>query len=74
VSQFQIIQETLKHCVLKLVINERWTEAARRYLVQSIQRGLGGDVVVTVEFVEEIPLSTSGKREFTISKLTASAD
>ena len=74
VSQFQIIQESLKHCVLKLVINERWTEAARRYLVQSIQRGLGGDVVVTVEFVEEIPLSTSGKREFTISKLTASAD
>ena len=74
VSQFQIIQESLKHCVLKLVINERWTEAARRYLVQSIQRGLGGDVVVTVEFVEEIPLPTSGKREFTISKLTASAD
>ena len=74
VSQFQIIQESLKHCVLKLVINERWTEAAQRYLVQSIQRGLGGDVVVTVEFVEEIPLPTSGKREFTISKLTASAD
>ena len=74
VSQFQIIQESLKHCVLKLVINERWTEAARRYLVQSIQRGLGGDVIVTVEFVEEIPLPTSGKREFTISKLTASAD
>ena len=74
VNQFQIIQESFKHCVLKLVINERWTEAARRYLVQSIQRILGGDVVVTVEFVEEIPLSTSGKREFTISKLTASAD
>ena len=74
VSQFQIIQESLKHCVLKLVINERWTETARRYLVQSIQRVLGGDVVVTVEFVEEIPLPTSGKREFTISKVTAPVD
>ena len=74
VSQFQIIQETLKHCVLKLVINERWTEATRRYLVQNIQRVIGGDVVVTVEFVDEIPLPTSGKREFTISKVTAGAN
>ena len=71
VKQFQIIQETLKHCVLKLVINEGWTEVTRRYLVQSIQRVLGGDVVVTIEFVDEIPLSASGKREFTISKVTA---
>ena len=71
VRQFQIIQETLKHCVLKLVVNEKWTDATRRYLVQSIQRALGGEVVVAVEFVEEIPLSASGKREYTISKLTA---
>ena len=74
VTQFQIIQETLKHCVLKLVINKRWTEATRRYLVQNIQRVIGGDVVVTVEFVDEIPLPTSGKREFTISKVTADAN
>ena len=74
VSQFQIIQETLKHCVLKLVINEKWTDATRRYLVQGIQRVLGGDVIITIEFVEEIPLSTSGKREYTISKLTTPAN
>ena len=74
VTQFQIIQETLRHCVLKLVVNERWTETVRRYLVQSIQRVLGGDVVVTVEFVEDIPLPTSGKREFTISKVGAGSN
>lgn len=74
VTQFQIVQETLKHCVLKLVVNKRWTEATRRYLVQNIQRVIGGDVVVTVEFVDKIPLSTSGKREFTISKVTAGAN
>ena len=27
VSQFQLIQETLDRCVLKLVINEQWREA-----------------------------------------------
>ncbi len=74
VNQFQIIQETLKHCVLKLVVNERWTDTTRRYLVQSIQNVLGGDVVVTVEFVDEIPLSASGKRQFTISKVTTGSD
>ena len=69
VDQFQLIQETLKHCVLKVVINAQWTEAARRYMIQKIQGALGADVIVTVKFVEEIPLPTSGKREFTISKV-----
>lgn len=69
VVQFQIIQETFKHCVLKVVVSEQWTEATRRYLVQRIKGALGAEVVVTVEFVEEIPLSASGKREYTISKV-----
>lgn len=71
-EQFQLIQETLRCCVLKVVVNTQWTEAARRYMVQKIQEALGADVIVTIKFVKEIPLSTSGKREFTISKVTAS--
>lgn len=71
VNQFQIIQETLKHCVLKVVVNQRWTEATRSYLVQCIQKAFGGDVVVTVEFVEDISVPASGKREYTISKVGA---
>ena len=70
-EQFQLIQETLKHCVLKVVANTQWTEGSRRYMVQKIQGVLGADVAVTVEFVEEIPLPASGKREFTISRVTA---
>ena len=69
VDQFQLIQESLKHCILKVVINTQWTEATHRYMVQKIQEVLGADVIVTVEFVDEIPLPTSGKREFTISNL-----
>ncbi len=68
-EQFQLIQETVKHCVLKVVINTHWTEAARRYMVRMIQDALGADVIVTVKLVEEIPLPASGKREFTISKV-----
>ena len=74
VTQFQIIQESLKHCALKVVINEKWTEETRRYLVQCIQDALGMPVVVTVEFVDDIPLSPSGKREYTISKVSPDVD
>lgn len=72
VNQFQIIQETLKHCVLKVVANRQWTETTRHHLVQCLQKALGEDVVVTVEFVEDIPVPASGKREYTISKVEAS--
>ena len=71
VEQFLIIQETLKHCVLKVVVNRQWTESTRRSLVQRIQKALGSDVVVTVESVDDIPVPASGKREYTISKVGA---
>ena len=70
VSQFQLIQETLKRCVLKLVVNDQWRAATRHDLVQKIQDRLGTDVVVEVVFVDDIPLPASGKREFTISRVT----
>ncbi|MDE0468047.1 MAG: hypothetical protein OYL97_13420 [Candidatus Poribacteria bacterium] len=69
VDQFQLIQETFERCVLKLVINAQWQETTGDLLVGKIQDTLGTDVAVTVEFVEEIPLPASGKREFTISKV-----
>ena len=74
VTQFQIIQESLRHCVLKVVPNEKWTETTRYYLVQSIQGALGPMVAVTVELVDEIPLPPSGKREYTISKVDSDID
>ena len=72
VNQFQLIQETFERCVLKLVINAQWQETTGDLLVGKIQDTLGPDVAVTVEFIEEIPLSASGKREFTISKIGVS--
>ena len=70
VDQFQLIQESFRHCVLKVVVNTQWTEAARRYMIQKIQGALGADVTVTVKFVKNIPFPVSGKREFTISKVS----
>ena len=69
VVQFQIIQETFKHCVLKLVVDTQWEAGTRDLLIQKIQEVLGEEVVVTVKFVADIPLSVSGKRAYTISKV-----
>ena len=74
VNQFQLIQESLRHCVLKLIINPQWSKKTRRYMVEKIQDALGADVIVTLEFVEEIPIPASGKREFTISKVGVDTD
>lgn len=70
VSQFQLIQETLEKCVMKLVINEQWTEETCNHIQQKIKDALGSDVSISVEYVDEIALPKSGKREFTISKVT----
>ena len=69
IIQFQLIQETFAHCVLKLVVSSQWKGETRALLIEKIQKALGADVVVTVEFVDAIPLAASGKREFTISKV-----
>ena len=70
VTQFQLIQETLEKCILKLVINEQWKKETGDHIVQKVQDALGAEVTVKIEFVDEIPLSKSGKRAFTISKVT----
>ena len=69
VTQFQLIQESLDRCILKLVVNDKWTVKTRQEIEQKIKDKLGGNVSVVVEYVEEIPLPLSGKREFTISKI-----
>lgn len=70
VAQFQLIQESFEKCTLKLVTNEKWTEIACKKTIEKIREKLGTDVTVDVEYVEDIPLLRSGKREFTISRLT----
>jgi len=70
VSQFQLIQESLEQCILKLVRNEHWNEETRTYILQIIQTALGSNVSVQVEYVDVIALPKSGKREYTISKVT----
>lgn len=68
VKQFQIIQDKIDHVIVKLVLTDSAADKGYEIsLVQNIKKALGEKVQVDIEEVEEIPVSKSGKRAYTIS-------
>lgn len=68
VKQFQIIQDKIDHVIVKLVLADSVADKGFEIsLVQNIKKALGEQVQVDIEEVEEIPVSKSGKRAYTIS-------
>lgn len=73
VKQFQLVQETLELCNLKIVENEA-TNNDRSYLENVFSKTkemLGENVEINVDFVDEIKPTKTGKLLFTISKVNA---
>lgn len=70
IKQFQVIQEALDLIRVKLVINcSEWDkEAFQRQFTENLYKVLG-DIPVVFEYVEDIPVTASGKRAYTISKI-----
>lgn len=72
VREFRILQETLDH--VTMWVRPRagvFPEEERRYIETGLRRVLGNDVRVTVEVVDSIPRSESGKHRFTESRVAA---
>jgi phenylacetate-CoA ligase len=69
ISAFQIRQTSLREIVLSYVATGRAPEDDLERIVGAIRERLGDDVAVRVERCEEIPVTPSGKRRFTISDL-----
>jgi phenylacetate-CoA ligase len=70
VDQFQIIQEKIDHLTVKIVKNLKFTDDDLNRIKNEIQKKVGPDVTIEINFVHEIPLSgRSGKRRFVISKV-----
>ena len=74
VEQFQIVQETYEKVVVKLVLGkesrERHAGKLEKGVIQEYESTLGEDMDISVEFVDHIPLTSAGKREIIVSKLT----
>lgn len=69
VKQYQIIQEKTGKIRVKIVKGNGYSEKDTNYIVRGMQKYIGGDVQIYMEFVDSIPLTKSGKRRPVISKI-----
>jgi phenylacetate-CoA ligase len=73
VDQFQVTQERIDHLTVKIVKNQYFSDTDLNHIQNEIQKRVGADVDIEINFVNEIPLSgRSGKRRFVISKIPIS--
>ncbi|MDT7830653.1 CoF synthetase [Pricia sp. S334] len=69
IKQFQFIQECEKKYTVKLNVLPEFNSGEA--ITTEFKRHLGADAEIQLEFVEDIPLLSSGKRKFVINKLNA---
>ena len=69
VIQFQVIQKTRSHIVLKIQSQRTPVEQDIRLFIDLMQTSMGKDVFFEIKFVDEIPVSASGKRRYLISEV-----
>jgi len=70
IKQFQVIQEKLGEIIVKLVVDDSFKEKEKQLLLKRIYDKCGKDMIVDLQFVEDIPISESGKHRFIISKVS----
>lgn len=70
VDQFQVIQEKTNKLNIKIIKNSKFTSDDLIKIKNEVQKKMGADSEIDIEFVDEIPLSgRSGKRRIVISNI-----
>jgi phenylacetate-CoA ligase len=69
VAQAQLIQENVNEIIIKIVKGEKFGEDSIKFLNNEIPRFFGNGVKYNLEFVDSIPVESSGKYRFSISKI-----
>jgi len=69
VNQFQVIQHEIDHLEIKIVRNDRFTDQGAHHIEKTIRQRGGEGLGVELNFVDDIPVSKSGKRRFVISEV-----
>jgi phenylacetate-CoA ligase len=73
VQAFKIVQESLRHTVVQLVVDAHFERGRQAAIVAAFQRRLGAGVRVDVEFVDRIAPEKSGKFRYVVSRVAAAA-
>ncbi len=69
VDAFQAIQRQVDDVLIKLVANASFSDADRQAILDTFHNYLGPATRLTLEFVDAIPTTPSGKRRFFISQV-----
>lgn len=70
VNQYQIVQRRLDRLDLSLVRGKAFTDDSLAMIHREIRKVLGDSIEVNCQFVDNIPLTRSGKTRLTISELS----
>lgn len=70
VRAFQLVQRQLDRIELSIVRGEGFDHDALAYIRRETAKVLGDSVALDCQFVDDIPLTPSGKRRVTVSELT----
>lgn len=70
VLQFQMVQNQLTEVLVKLIVNEHFTEADYNKIIFAIKEKLGEETNVSIEFVDFIEPTASGKHRWVVSKVS----
>ena len=69
VQAFKIVQETLQHTTVQLVVDDCFEGARSGDIVVAFKRRLGESVQVDLQFVERIAAERSGKFRYVVSRV-----
>ena len=69
INKSQIIQEQTNHIILKLVTDERYNKNEEDSLLKNLRYRIGDNINITIEHVNDIPRTKSGKYRWVISKV-----
>lgn len=69
VQRFQVVQRRLDRLDLAIVRGQGFDDAALAYIRREVDKVLGDSVALDVRYVDDIPLTPSGKLRVTVSEL-----
>lgn len=69
IRQYQIVQEKAGELTLKIIKASLFTDNVLSEIMGDIRAHLGKDLKIEVQYVDEIPMTRTGKRQYCISHL-----
>ncbi len=70
IKQFQVVQERKGELILKLIIEKSFDNVERNKIIKEIHNKCGNEMSINIQIQDKIPLTTSGKHKFVISRVS----